>query len=314
MSLLPPAPGSLAIETRKLTRRFGSLVAVDHLDLSIGYGEIFGFLGPNGAGKSTTIRMLVGVLLPSEGDAWVCGYSVRTEPDAIKPQIGYMSQQFGLYHDLTVEENLEFFARVYLRSPASARWARERVMELLGLAPYRKTQAKFLSGGWKQRLALGCAIVHNPRILFLDEPTAGIDPVARRALWDHLYTLASEGTTLFVTTHYMEEAERCHRIGFMWKGKLVACHTPQGIKNLLQGKRIIAVRGEPLLTIIQYAAHYPWVEDAHLYGSEAHLRLGEGAKVEELIENLRGKGAKILSWEEITPSIEDVFVSLASEG
>jgi len=300
-----------AIHTQDLTRRFGKTVAVDHLNLTIAEGEIFGFLGPNGAGKSTTIRMLVGVLLPSEGEAWVAGYSVLREIERIKPLIGYMSQQFGLYQDLTVWENLEFFARIYLGSSSAVKRSVEEVLETLDLTPYVRVKAAHLSGGWKQRLALACAIVHRPRILFLDEPTAGIDPVARRSLWDYLYSLASKGTTLFVTTHYMEEAERCHRIGFMWQGRLVACNTPQGIKQLLSDYTILSVQGTPSMRLVEEARKIPGVEDAHLYGNDAHLILHRDAIPEKVLSSLEEKGITLHSSQRILPSIEDVFVSLS---
>jgi ABC-2 type transport system ATP-binding protein len=218
------------IEADHLVKRFGTVTVVDDLRFEIERGEIFGFLGPNGAGKSTTIRMLCGILLPTSGTARIMGFDVNREIDRVKPLIGYMSQSFGLYSDLTVEENLWFYSRLYL----PARTAREKAEALtvsLGLEAYRKTLAARLSGGWKQRLALGCALVHDPAVIFLDEPTAGIDPVSRRMMWDYLYGLAEKGKTLFVTTHYMEEAERCHRIGFIWKGRLAALDSPRRIKS-----------------------------------------------------------------------------------
>lgn len=298
------------IHTENLTRRFGRIVAVNKLNIDIGDGEIFGLLGPNGAGKSTTIRMLCGILLPSEGNAQVYGYDVTKDPERIKNVIGYMSQQFGLYNDLTVEENIEFFARIYLPSYGDAVKARDKIISEMNLEKYRPALTSTLSGGWKQRLALACAIVHNPKILFLDEPTAGIDPVARRQLWDILYKLSEQGTTLFVTTHYMEEAERCHRIGFMWNGNLVACDTPQRVKMLLKEEKIFSISGDSLTKIIDVAKKLNAI-DANIYGNEVHVVLKLDMKEEDFVTGLKQYGVNVQDFRRITPSIEDVFVALS---
>jgi ABC-2 type transport system ATP-binding protein len=301
------------IYTRDLTRRFGNITAVNQLNLEIKKGEIFGFLGPNGAGKSTTIRMLCGILLPTSGNAWVNGYDVMTQPDEIKKTIGYMSQQFGLYNDLTVEENIEFFARIYLSTYKEAVNARERIIELLELGKYRKALTSTLSGGWKQRLALACAVVHNPQIIFLDEPTAGIDPVARRKLWDILYRFSEQGVTLFVTTHYMEEAERCHKIGFIWNGNLVACDSPHKVKMQLKGEKILSIKGSPLMKIMEIARSFSKVMDVNIYGDEVHAVFKVEEPEEDFIAELKNSGVDVEYFKRITPSIEDVFVALSRE-
>ncbi|MBI4211015.1 MAG: ABC transporter ATP-binding protein [Deltaproteobacteria bacterium] len=220
----------IAIATHDLTRCFGSLVAVDHVNFSLRYGEIFGFLGPNGSGKSTTIRMLCGILKPTGGSALVGGYDVGREPERVKEAIGYMSQRFCLYADLTVEENLNFYAEVYRLSGHEKKKRIDEVIAMAGFEDARKRRSGQLSGGWKQRLALAIAILHRPRILFLDEPTAGIDPILRRSLWEWLYQIAQSGVALFVTTHYMEEAERCHQLAFISQGKLLVHGSPAELK------------------------------------------------------------------------------------
>jgi ABC-2 type transport system ATP-binding protein len=223
-------PDGNAVEIRSLVKRFDSFVAVDHVTLDVARGEIFGFLGPNGAGKSTTIRILCGLLAPTEGSARVNGFDVATQPEQVKRSIGYMSQKFSLYDDLTVEENLDFFAGVY-GVPRERRAERKAyALKMAGLENELGRMTRLLAGGWKQRLALGCAILHQPPILFLDEPTSGVDPIARRQFWDLIYAMAEAGTTVFVSTHYMEEAEYCHRLALMYKGRTIALGTPAGLK------------------------------------------------------------------------------------
>jgi drug efflux transport system ATP-binding protein len=227
-------PDDKAVVTRDLFRRFGDFIAVDHVTLTVNRGEIFGFLGPNGAGKSTTIRILCGLLKPTSGEALVGGLSVNTHSEQIKQSIGYMSQKFSLYDDLTVEENLDFYAGIY-SVPGNLRAERkEKVLRMAGLLQKKETLTRLLSGGWKQRLALGCAILHDPPIVFLDEPTSGVDPIARRTFWDLIYELSAEGHTVFVSTHYMEEAEYCHRLAFMYRGAMIALDTPEALKSKLQ--------------------------------------------------------------------------------
>ncbi len=228
-----PAP---AVQVRDLEKRFGSFVAVNRVSFSVARGEIFGFLGPNGAGKSTTIRMLIGILPPTSGIGTVAGYDIAREPERVKSQVGYMSQRFSLYEDLTVEENIDFYAGIY-RVPRAKRQARkEWVLEMAGLSGRRRSRTSVLSGGWKQRLALGCAILHEPPILFLDEPTSGVDPINRRRFWDLIHALADGGTTVFVTTHYMDEAEYCDRLALIYRGELVALGTPSALKAELAGR------------------------------------------------------------------------------
>ncbi|MBI4367668.1 MAG: ABC transporter ATP-binding protein [Deltaproteobacteria bacterium] len=242
---------AIAIDVRGLGRRFGATVAVDAVSFRLRYGDIFGFLGPNGAGKSTTIRMLCGILAPSAGTALVAGYDVNREPEAIKAVIGYVSQRFSLYPDLTVEENLAFFGQIYNLSGVALRQRLEAVLATTGLEPWRGRLAGTLSGGWKQRLAIANGILHRPRILFLDEPTAGLDPVSRHAVWQVLNHLAAHGVALFVTTHYMEEAERCHHLAFIHQGRLLVSGTPALLKQQAGGAL------ENVFIRLSEAAHAP---------------------------------------------------------
>jgi ABC-2 type transport system ATP-binding protein len=221
-----------------LVKRFGEFVAVDHVDLEVARGEIFGFLGPNGAGKSTTIRILCGLLAPTSGEAAVAGFDVNRESEQIKRNIGYMSQKFSLYDDLTVEENIDFFSGIYGVARRTER--KDYVLAMAGLEEKRTTMTRLLAGGWKQRLALGCAILHEPPILFLDEPTSGVDPIARRRFWELIYGLSAAGRTVFVSTHYMDEAEYCHRIALMYRGKVIALGSPDEVKRPVAGSGITA--------------------------------------------------------------------------
>ena len=304
-----------AIKTENLTRMFGHTVAVEGLNLEISRGEIFGFLGPNGAGKSTTIRMLCGILEPTQGGGMVGGYDIVSEPEKIKQVIGYMSQSFGLYQDLTVGENLKFYSRLYISDRQKCEQNIESAIELLGLGPYRKRLAGDLSGGWRQRLALACAVVHDPKIIFLDEPTAGIDPVSRRVLWDFLYELSHQGTTLFVTTHYMEEAERCHRIGFIWQGRLVACSTPDGIKDGFMKEEIINLKSAEINRAYSILKTSDLLSDVNLYGDEIHITVDNAReKIPAIRRLLEPAGLDILELKRIKPSIEDVFVALSKGG
>jgi len=222
-----------AVVVDNLEKRFGGFVAVDRVSFQVNRGEIFGFLGPNGAGKSTTIRMLCGILAPSGGSGTVAGFDIRTQPERIKANIGYMSQKFSLYQDLTVEENIDFYAGIYCIPPEKKRRRKEWVIEMSGLAEHRRRPTAVLSGGWKQRLALGCAIIHEPPIVFLDEPTSGVDPISRRQFWDLIYELSGQGVTVFVTTHYMDEAEYCDRLGLIYRGQLIALDTPRALKTAM---------------------------------------------------------------------------------
>ncbi|MEI6126792.1 MAG: ABC transporter ATP-binding protein [Pseudomonadota bacterium] len=303
-----------AIETTKLTKKFGKFVAVNNLSLAIRQGEIFGFLGPNGAGKSTTIRMLCGILEPTSGEGSIGGFNINTESEKVKETIGYMSQSFGLYHDLTVEENLKFYARLYIADRKVCARSIEESIELVQLDRYRKTLAANLSGGWRQRLALACSVVHKPKIIFLDEPTAGIDPVSRRVLWDFLYELSHGGTTLFITTHYMEEAERCNRIGFIWQGNLVACSTPEGMKKEFITQQILNLKCTPIDRAYKMLKASGAARDVNFYGDELHIVVDNAGQTIPVLRTLLADAHITVSrLEEIQPSIEDVFVSLAQE-
>ncbi|MBI2942715.1 MAG: ABC transporter ATP-binding protein [Candidatus Wallbacteria bacterium] len=297
-----------AIEACELVKVYGATAVVDRVSIAIRRGEIYGFLGPNGAGKTTTLRMLTGLLKPTSGTARVAGLDVALETDRVKGQIGYMSQAFGLYRDLTVAENLYFYGRLYL--PEAVALARQRaVAGRMGLEPYRHRLARELSGGWRQRLALGCALLHEPKILFLDEPTAGIDPVSRRELWDLLYELVLEGMTLFVTTHYMEEAERCNRIGFIAKGRLLASDTPRALRTGYLSGAMLSVRCEGLQELhARLRRQFP---QSTLYGNEIHLLVDSEEQSRPLLEcAVREAGIGEFALERIQPTIEDVFVHL----
>ncbi|MCX5895835.1 MAG: ABC transporter ATP-binding protein [Proteobacteria bacterium] len=303
-----------AISTKNLTKKFDRVTAVNNLNLSIEKGEIFGFLGPNGAGKSTTIRMLCGILEPTSGEGQVGGFDINRESEQIKKIIGYMSQSFGLYQDLTVDENLKFYSRLYIPERKLAAQRIEAVVDLLLLGPYRKRLAANLSGGWRQRLALACAVVHRPQIIFLDEPTAGIDPVSRRILWDFLYELAHGGTTLFITTHYMEEAERCNQIGFIWKGDLVACDTPEGVKKSLVDEHILSLKCSDLNHAYKFLRTHELIKDVNLYGDEIHLVVANAREAIPLLRAALGsEQLSVDSLKQIQPSIEDVFVALSKK-
>src|ERR1039457_4868018 len=268
MSLLQPWHRSemnniaAAVEIDQLTKRFGDFVAVDHVSMRVKPGEIFGFLGPNGAGKSTTIRILCGLLAPTSGSALVGGIDVIADPEAVKHHIGYMSQKFSLYDDLTVEENIDFFSGIYGVEGERQRTRKEYVLRMAGLGDRRSSMTKLLAGGWKQRLALGCAILHEPPILFLDEPTSGVDPIARRGFWDLIYQLSSAGHTVFVSTHYMDEAEYCHRLALMYRGKVIALDSPADLKHSLDAVNILRLDCSGILGAMRLLKTMPEVTDA----------------------------------------------------
>jgi ABC-2 type transport system ATP-binding protein len=310
-----PAPGvddaEEVVRTRGLRRTFGAKVAVEALDLTLVSGRIFGLLGSNGAGKTTTIRMLAGILRPSAGEGRVVGFDLRRESEAIKWRIGYVAQHFGLYDDLTAAENLRFYASVYQAADARVL---ERLLARYGFGEHRNVLARDLSGGFRQRLALICALTHSPRLLFLDEPTAGVDPAARKELWDLFYELAEAGTTLFVTTHYMEEAERCDRIAFLHHGRLVAEDTPDGIKRSLRGKDVFVVRCRYDPRVIARARDAPGIELINQFGATLRLVCAEGRfderKLRELLELPGGPEGAI---ERGDATVEDVFVLLTRD-
>lgn len=303
-----------AIITENLVKTFGEKVAVDHLNLRIERGEIFGFLGPNGSGKSTTIKMLCGLLAPTDGKAIVSGIDVRRDPERIRGKIGYMPQKFSLYEDLTVKENIDFYSQLYGVKGPKAKKRKEEVIELVGIGHYRGFLARQLSGGWKQRLALCCALVHHPEIIFLDEPTASMDPVARRGLWDLLFTLASSGVTLFVTTHYMDEAERCSSLGYIYNSKLIVSGGLEELKHARevvgQGNVRLEVICKPLVKTFNTIKALPYVQDVTIFGQALHV-VSENPQVLPLLQRDLANGeVQVQEIREIEPSLEDVFVTL----
>jgi ABC-2 type transport system ATP-binding protein len=302
------------VEVENLVKRFGSFIAVDHVSFRVEAGEIFGFLGPNGAGKSTTIRILCGLLAPSGGRACVGGIEVATAPEEVRKQIGYMSQKFSLYDDLTVEENIDFFSGIY-RVPNEKRDARKQfVLSMAGLAERRDSMTSVLAGGWKQRLALGCAILHEPPILFLDEPTSGVDPIARRSFWSLIYQLSAAGHTVFVSTHYMDEAEYCHRLALMNRGKIVALGAPAELKREMQRYRILSLETSDPLESMKALEGEPGIVDVAVFGAGLHVRAEEASAAAARIRQvLSQRQIRIDQLEVIPPSMEDVFVSLIED-
>ena len=308
---MPPSQSGPAVHIDKLVKRFGDFVAVDDVSIDVAQGEIFGFLGPNGAGKSTTIRILCGLLAPTSGKATVGGYDVATQPEEIKKRIGYMSQKFSLYDDLKVEENIEFFGGVYGVPPEKLTARRDYVLKMAGLEDKRETMTRLLSGGWKQRLALGCAILHDPPILFLDEPTSGVDPIARRNFWHLIYELSSEGHTVFVTTHYMDEAEYCHRVALMYGGRVIALGSPAELKTSLGTGHLLNLESSDLLQSMTVLEGIPGILDVAVFGGGLHLKVEDPETMIPLIRReLERAGISVITLEPIQPSMEDVFVSL----
>jgi len=300
-----------AIEVDHLVKKFGDFVAVDDVSLQVGKGEIFGFLGPNGAGKSTTIRMLCGLLTPTSGRASVAGFDVATDPESIRLHIGYMSQKFSLYDDLTVEENIDFFSGIYGVPQNRREERKEYVLKMAGIEDRRKSMTRLLSGGWKQRLALGCAILHDPPILFLDEPTSGVDPIARRGFWDLIYDLSATGHSILVSTHYMEEAEYCHRLALMYKGRIIALGSPKELKNELRSRRLLELISGDFFESMNAIEGLPGVLDVAVFGGGLHIAVeDEAAAVPRIREALAGKGIAVQRLEAIAPSMEDVFVAM----
>jgi ABC-type multidrug transport system ATPase subunit len=309
------APGTdPAIAARGLVRTFGKFTAVRGVSFSVAKGEIFGFLGPNGSGKTTVIKMLTGLLPLSGGDATVEGLNVRTDSERVRERIGYMSQNFSLYPDLTVTENLTFYGRIYGLGAQRLKLRMQEVIELNGLGPYLNRLASQLSGGWKQRLALGCAMLHEPKLLFLDEPTAGIDPVARRQLWDLLFELSGHGITFFVTTHYMDEAERCSHVAYIYYGKLIADGTPNTLRELPDVQPPGTIRVEittPEVTrALARARQIKGVRSATIFGQSIHALIEDYLDFEALREQLSRGGAAVGEIRPLAASLEDVFVEL----
>lgn len=311
-------PAETMIACDALTKRFGHFTAVDHVSFNVAKGSIFGFLGPNGSGKSTVIRMLCGLLKPSDGRASIAGFDVVNQTEDIKPLIGYMSQKFSLYDELTVYENLNFYARLYGLKGAALKQRYDELIALTHLEPYRERRAGLLSGGWRQRLAMACALVHRPSVLFLDEPTAGIDPVARRELWDLLFEFSSRGMTLFVTTHYMDEAERCSHVGYIHLSKLVVCGEPDELKQLPvvnpPNTKRIDVTCEHVTTGLQAMRHLPGVRTATVFGQSMHLLVDSEVSEDFLRAELAKVNISNADIRPIAPSLEDVFVALTNNG
>ncbi len=296
------------IDAKGLTRRFGEFTAVDRVSFTVQTGEVVGYLGPNGSGKTTTIRMLLGLLLPSEGEAHVLGYDVASQSEEVRARVGYMSQKFALYHELTVSENLEFYAGVY---GVHKRSRLDDVLAQVGLSDLKRERVSDLSTGWRQRLALGTAIVHSPRLLFLDEPTSGVDPTARRAFWDLIYELVASDVTAFVTTHYMDEAEYCGRVGIMRAGRLLAMDTPSALKELAFSGLAWDVFAEPILSALEALEACPFVLRAGLAGDHMRAITQPDVEREMLLERLESAGLENLRADLVEPSLEDVFLSLA---
>jgi drug efflux transport system ATP-binding protein len=306
--------GANAIEVRGLTRRFGQFVAVDQLSFDVRRGEIFGFLGSNGAGKSTTIRMLCGLLRPTSGAATVGGVDVTRDPEGVKQRIGYMSQRFSLYELLTVDQNIRFFGGIYGLDEQRLARRRDFVVEMAGLKGRETTLARDLSGGWRQRLALGCAILHEPTILFLDEPTGGVDPLSRRQFWRLIDVLSNTGVTVLVTTHYLDEAERCHRVALIHAGKLAALGTPTEVKNIFAGRPILEIRSPDPVAVMRALDEMAEVEKTSLFGTAVHAVLRSDALTAAIItERLRKAGLLVRSIEPVAPSLEDVFLDVVEK-
>jgi ABC-2 type transport system ATP-binding protein len=308
---MPPKNDQNAVVVKDLEKAFGSFMAVNRISFEVTRGEIFGFLGPNGAGKSTTIRMLCGILAPSGGSGKVAGFDILKESEKIKAHIGYMSQRFSLYEDLTVEENLNFYGGIYNIPKAREKERKEWVIEMAGLKDHRQTRTALLSGGWKQRLALGCAILHEPPIIFLDEPTSGVDPISRRQFWELIYELSGKGVTVFVTTHYMDEAEYCDRIGLIYRGELIALGTPESLKTRMMEEEVLDLQCDRPQEAMALIEAVEGVKEAALFGRGLHIIVDQAGQAGPNIRKaLSDQHYEIFRMEKIIPSLEDVFVSL----
>jgi ABC-type multidrug transport system ATPase subunit len=303
-----------AITAKGLVRTFGKFTAVNGVSFTVKRGEIFGFLGPNGSGKTTVIKMLTGLLPLSGGEASVEGLNVRTHSEEVRERIGYMSQNFSLYPDLTVTENLTFYGRIYGLDPRRLKNRMDEIVAMNGLGPYLDRLASQLSGGWKQRLALGCAMLHEPKLLFLDEPTAGIDPVARRLLWDLLFELSGHGITFFVTTHYMDEAERCSHVAYIYYGVLIADGTPDSLRQLPDvtppGTLRVEITTPEVTRALKFARQIPGVRGATIFGQSIHALIDDTFNLDHLREQLLHQGIAVAEIRPLAASLEDVFVEL----
>ena len=300
-----------AIEVRELTRRFGDFVAVDRVSFDVLPGEIFGFLGSNGAGKSTTIRMLCGLLQPTSGTAMVHGIDVRRDPEGVKRRIGYMSQRFSLYEQLTVDQNIRFFAGLYGLKGERLAARRRFVLDMAGLEGRERMRTRDLAGGWRQRLALGCAILHEPPILFLDEPTGGVDPISRREFWQFIDRLSASGVTVLVTTHYLDEAERCQRVALMHRGRIATLGTVDEVKEVFRDRVIVEIRSEDPVRAMRFLDEMSEVANTSLFGTAVHAILSrDTASRVSLSERLRAAGISVTSEATVAPSLEDVFLDV----
>jgi ABC-2 type transport system ATP-binding protein len=309
-----PVDSGDAIVVTGLRKAFGDFTAVDGVDFKVKRGEIFGFLGPNGSGKTTTIRMLCGVIAPTSGGGTVMGYDVVSDPERVRENIGYMSQKFSLFQDLTVDENLRFYSGIYGLSDEKYRERRAYILKMADLEGRENELTGNLSVGWKQRLALGCATIHEPKLIFLDEPTSGVDPTARRQFWELLYELAHQGVTLFVTTHYMDEATHCNRLAFIYRGTIIAEGTPQEVKADLAADTILQIavdRGEEALAAVE---ELPIVAEAYMQGSLVHVNIGRNSTQDAALETyLTDRGFTVTGVERVDPTLEDAFVHLVSQ-
>ncbi len=313
---MPFSPDPTAsIEVRNLTKSFGNFLAVDHISFRVQPGEVFGWLGPNGAGKTTTIRMLLGLLKPTSGDAYVLGFNSATQTKSVHGHVGYMSQQFTLYNDLTAKQNLRFYGGVHGLPAGELNQRIGEILHMAGLEGRENTLTGSLSGGWKQRLALGCAIVHHPKVLFLDEPTAGVDPISRRQFWELIYQMAHDGVTVLVTTHYMDEAELCQRVGFINAGRLVALDTVSQLKLTQMNGRVLEISSpdpERAMRILRDAGRNRQIplEEVALYGAQIHAVVPDTSKYREAIQSLlNDEHVVVNSIEWIAPTLEDVFIA-----
>jgi ABC-2 type transport system ATP-binding protein len=301
----------MSVWARDLVKKFGDFVAVDHVTLEVARGEIFGFLGPNGAGKSTTIRILCGLITPTSGMALVNGIDVAKDPEEVRRNLGYMSQKFSLYDDLTVEQNIDFFAGLYGVPRDRRNQRKDYVLEMARLTERRSALTGSLSGGWKQRLALGCAILHDPPILFLDEPTSGVDPIVRGVFWDLIRGLSSTGHTIIVSTHYMDEAENCHRLALMHRGKVIALGAPAELRHQASAHSLLRLDSSQPLETMRALEGLPGVLDAEVFGGGLHVTVDDPESTAERIRvKLASVGIEVRRLEKILPSLEDVFVSM----
>lgn len=300
-----------AVVVENLEKRYGAFTAVNKVSFQVKRGEIFGFLGPNGAGKSTTIRMLCGIILPTDGKAQVIGFDVFNQAEDIKANIGYMSQKFSLYEDLTVEENIDFYSGIYQIPKAQKQERKDWVVKMAGLEEHRASFTSTLASGWRQRLALGCALLHKPQVIFLDEPTSGVDPISRRNFWDLIYELAGEGVTVFVTTHYMDEAEYCDRLAMIYRGELVAIGTPKELKQNYMAAEILNLECDDPFAMLKVISGISVVKEAALFGRGLHLSVENSQSAIPMIDAVLKKNSiPFTKLEEVNPSLEDVFVSI----